>query len=455
MRNIEFSLFSTRAFCGRVEELTVELVKKGVANFNNFCLAFGYYEVDLCKEFFMDIAKKQKINNIRLIFNGFSGPRVESQINELKDLADSLIEIAEKVEIKLSFQTGLFHTKLLIASNEATSTSFIGSANFTYAAFYKNEEIWVQITPSPDDLVSYFNRVWADEDSLEINSIDTSKEVIPPSDITSFFRTGTLFFKPTALLPSSINPFTEFLSSLSDVQKGTLGSVPLPFSEGSTGIGPFNIKRSLNLGDDTEDLEKSGKKFSIKPFSIETCFGFWVPEAVLKDLYEKMDEVSSERRKYYADLQRKYREKKRIEVEKDFRTYFQRGKSIFIERGIDFSKFLKSKDLVDFVSEERISKFFDNFEKDLDSEPFIQKLCSPFVVAPMPELADDPNLFKEFSSSFYDYLSFLSNKIDRKTPRVPRKIFEALEINSAISSDEIAELFQSFFETYSWPLDYW
>lgn len=260
-------LFSTRSFASAAEKLSVESLASSLADARTVFMASAYYDVAFCRALLAKVPKTAA--SVRLVFNGLGGARLLAQRDQLADLQRSLKNRSPAAEIRLAFAPGIFHTKLLMAEGTGGTVAYVGSANATMAAMKVNEEILLRVSGSAA-LSDYADRIW--KEAIPLANAD---EKAKPKNLIAFFRTGALYFKPTTNLQITLNPFTPLLAALPDGEKKKLGTASLPYADQETGIGPFNLRRALELGDEAPD-----NKVSVKPYSIETSLGYWVPQAL-------------------------------------------------------------------------------------------------------------------------------------------------------------------------------
>jgi len=473
-------LFSNHYHSGEKNKLLAETVSESLGRFSKVSMAFAYYDSKFCINLLFNSTIQRGNSEIRIIFNGLKGSRLESQWNDLISLKIKLEKRFHKVSIKLFFEKGIFHSKLILAQDQNVGLVFVGSANLTNAAYSINEEIFLQIKGQVTQFSDYFERIWTSSEAIDILDMKPEEdEVVPADSLVNFFRAGSLFFKPNSLLQFGFNPFSEFLNSLSDLEKQKLGSVPLPFSEGTTGVGSFNIKRAMGFSDNAiVDNEKKQSRFSIKPYSIETCLGFWVPDAFRYELIEKLDEVGQHKQGYYEKLRARLKSIAENEIERNYSKYCDRAFEEFLKKEISFTQFFRNKYcwqieneyeqikeakkkqqefLITFKHEvsNRFQTFFDRFKQDLANDDLIKRICSPYVEGILPEIWDDYDAYDEFKTSFFEYLEFLSTKIESKIGKVPGIIFYRLEIDSEITKDEIEDKLKRYIEEEKWGIDDW
>jgi PLD-like domain len=290
-------LLSTRRYTSAGDKLTVASLGARLGAARRIFLAAAFYDIAFCKALLAHAPNDTK--SIRLVFNGLGGSRLITQRDELTKLERALRKRFSDVQVRLAFEPGIFHTKLLLIHSSRKQTAFVGSANATMAAMSVNEEILLE-APGEGAIESYAERIWTA--STHLSRLD---ERLAAKSLVSFFRTGSLYFKPTTTLQTTINPFTELLGALPDADRQKLGPVTLPHSDQESGVGAFNLRRAAGLSDPSRDAEdRENLKASVKPYAVETCFGYWVPRAVGGELHATLQKVGAGKRARLLELRK-------------------------------------------------------------------------------------------------------------------------------------------------------
>ena len=105
--------------------------------------------------------------------------------------------------------------------------------------------------------------------------------------LAAFFRTGNLYYQPYANLRVTVNPFKPLLDRLPPAEKAKLSPFTSPYAEAEGGIGAFNVRLVYQdtVGRTVDVVSK--KQARIRPYAVETCYGYWVPEPFM----DKVDEI--------------------------------------------------------------------------------------------------------------------------------------------------------------------
>jgi HKD family nuclease len=391
------SVASTKTISDAVEKLDLLWVKNFISGADKVEIAAGFYDVKFLNGL---LDNHSKVKQIRMVFNGLGGQRLKDQINELQILTNNLKSKRISVEIRLAFAPGMFHSKLFLATEGSSTRALIGSANATLAAFARNEEILVTL-PKADTLAGYFDSIWNEAKHLDRLDV-TAKSLI------AFFRTGSLYFKPTVTISLTINPFRELLKTLSPDELQKLSGFKLPHADPESGIGPFNLKLAV-LGDatpidDSEDMQSI--KAGIKPWSIETCYGYWVPSAVDNKWSEKLKDASESRRNKWIKFRDALDRVSETDLCKSYKNYLDAVGEV-LERIPGYKDKIKHLKNNPFDSaESTFNKFVKRIKcRLLDDQ--LDQLTMPFRRGKIPELWDDDGAYEDFRDSFFDYMALI------------------------------------------------
>lgn len=455
---VSMRVASTRVKAAAVEGLKLSWMKDYFSGAEHISIAAGFYD----KDFILNLlGKHQSAQDIRLLFNGLGGHRLVAQRIELQELIQELkLSIPRKtpnIDVRLYFAPGMFHSKLFLISQGSSISALVGSANATTAALKRNEEILIPLENAAA-LNDYFNSAWDEGKSLA--DLD-----LKANSLVSFFRTGILYFKPVTTLAITINPVRMLLNLMSDDERNLLGGKSLPYAEQETGIGSFSLKFAIQnekIGEDADDstdeeneneVEKQRQRASIVPWSIETCFGYWVPSALdaawqenlqaagaLKEqkwitFLEQLDAISDE------ELLGKYQEyldaiQLELKVIPKLPEYLAKLK----QNPFDTSIF---------------SKFFAQVVLYLRDDNRRVRLTQPFIKGEVPEIWDDIQAYTSFRTSFFDHLNQVAHSKKVRPPKVPSKILNKLDTEQAQSGDELEAEFASYLEYTGWTDSEW
>ncbi len=423
----------------KIEELSRNILIREMKRAERIVIISAYYSTSFLETLLIKVNKnKRKKCSVSLIFNGFSGQRLYEQVSELEKFSGKLKNLGYKeISIFLNRGTTLFHTKLYFITNDSGSVWLAGSANASNAGFETNEEFLIKSKEKIRNIREYIDQVI--NDSEEIGDIDPDEAL--ESNIVGFFRTGSIYFKPNNQLSFT---FSEF--KLPDTIENAIRNIeerPRNTNPGKA-WGAYNLKFSLGLRDD--ENEKTSQ-VSLKPWSIETCYGYWVPNKYRFIVDNSVNEKSNSARRKFEEILSLIEVRGVDSLVDDYANYLNDAKLILRSHSIDHS--FDEKELVD-----KYRKFVERIVSKLSDKKRLDKLCLPLVSTGMPEIWEDPIAYDDFTESFFEYIA---NELIGKMPRVVRSIKENLGLNADSDSDEIASSFISYFEfdEAEWSDEYW
>lgn len=450
-RQDAMSVCSTRVQAASVGRMSIPWMATQVQGAEVLRIAAGFYDVD----FLENILKNCLAHTVYLMFNGLGGQRLHAQRAELDDLCKKLTRPGRTVHARLASAPGMFHSKLFLMTQNGKVTALIGSANATSAAFSRNEEILVSLADA-GALDAYFEAAWQDARSL--HSLEQ-----PATSLISFFRTGVLYFKPTATLTTTINPFRDLLKLMTSEEQALLGAVALPFSEQVTGIGPFSLKQALQKIAEDDDWEGKdsntesktvNSQLSIRRWSVETCFGYWVPSRLDQRWQTALSDAGAAKRGKIESFAHELRNIDTDSLNGKYQNYLDEVKKVMEERITRFAALrnMLERDPFDIAYFE---KFVTRVIAYLDDPRRIKRLAEPFISGAMPELWDDEEAYHDFRASFFDYLDqvVLSKYSKAKVAQV---ILKRLKVTEPVGSEEEwTSLFDDALEVDHWMEEEW
>ncbi|MBD8627637.1 phospholipase D family protein [Oxalobacteraceae sp. CFBP 8753] len=445
------SVSSSRVQAAAIDRMSIPWMARQVQGAEVVRIAAGFYDVD----FLESILKSCVAHTVCLIFNGLGGQRLHAQRAELADLCEKLTRADRTVTARLSFAPGMFHSKLFLMTQKGKVTALVGSANATSAAFMRNEEILISLADA-GALDGYFDAAWRDARSLH-------SLVQPATSLISFFRTGVLYFKPTATLTTTIHPFLDLLKLMTSEERALLGGVALPFSEQIAGIGPFSLKQALQKVVDTEDWEASdpGKEsgiisnqLSIKRWSVETCFGYWVPSRLDERWQIALNNAGAVKREKIESFAYELRKVDKETLNGKYQKYLSEVEKVLEERIVRLPALrnMLERDPFDIAFFE---KFVTRVIGYLDDPRRIRRLAEPFISGAMPEFWDDEDAYQDFRASFFDYLDQVVRS-NRSKAKVAQVILKRLKVVEPVGSEDgWTSLFEDALQVDYWEEDEW
>lgn len=443
---------STRVTADSIDKLSPPWMINYIAGADHIAIAAGFYDIEFVE---MLLLKHRSVQSVRLMFNGLGGSRLALQHDELGELERKLRKVGRSVDIRLKFAPGMFHSKLFLVTERGSTRALVGSANATTAAFSRNEEILVALADA-GALVQYFDTAW--DGASKLDAIDVAAK-----SLIAFFRTGILYFKPTASLATTLNPFRELIKSMLPEDRALLGAVELPHADQETGIGAFNLKLAIGrseLDDDQDSPDDEAispnavqaTRASIKPWAIETCFGYWVPSKLNDDLVRKLDEVGEQKKRRWEAFRDQLRAISDEELSQKYREYLDAVR-IALTKIPNLQRYLAELRRDPF-KEDIFNQFLAQVIKHLDDPRRIERLSLPFTPGAIPEIWDDALAYEDFSRTFFDYLDLVARREDYR-PTVPSAILKVLNFSESPGGDQLLEQFEEYLENNGWNDDNW
>jgi len=449
-----YRVASTSVQANGLEVLELSWMKQYISNAEDISIAAGFYDNNFIVSL---LGNCQSVKRIRMLFNGLGGQRLVEQRQELQTLLDELknnLGNRKNVDVRLYFSPGMFHSKLFLISRPGSIQALIGSANATTAAFTRNEEILVALEGG-DALNDYFNSAWDNAKSL--SELDLAANSLIP-----FFRTGRLYFKPIATLVTSINPFRKLLSLMTDDERQLLGAIALPYADQTTGIGSFSLKLVIKNNNDDMDLSideiddsdtEKQQRASIKPWSVETCLGYWVPSALDSVWQARLQEAGSRKKQKWENFREKLQATPDNELSSKYQEYLD-GVRNELKKITNLDQYLCNLNQDPFDTSV-FDKFYRQVMSYLQDEDRMARITLPFIDGEMPEIWDDIPAYYSFRTSFFDYLNLLAQSNRERLPTVPKIILSKLDTDESQSGALLENEFEEYLNDNPWKDSDW
>ena len=341
--------------------------------------------------------------DVRFVTNGLGGRRLKEQRDDLNALASRLGAQNRSAAIRLAFCSGIFHTKLYLFESEGDAVAWIGSANATSAAFNgHNEEVLMRLDPAPPSVLEYANWVWDTSSDLD----DCRPDV---DSLAAFFRTGDIYYHPYAHLRVTVNPFRPLLDRLPRDEKAKLSPFASPFAESEAGIGAFNIRLVYEDAVGLTVDQVSKKQARIRPYAIETCYGYWVPEPFM-DKVDGIIRSASAAKEQFLDGFLEWLEGEGFErTLSAFEGYLADAKRLVLDYEVDWETHAPQYGYV-FESSDPVEKCVEDLAGQLRHPVDRVKHSHAFVTARLPEIWDDVVARGHFEKTFFESLEAQSSR---------------------------------------------
>ena len=335
--------------------------------------------------------------DVKVVLNGLGGRRLATQVKELRSLQEELRKRSRSAEVQLAFAEGLFHTKLYLFGRGSESVAWIGSANATRAGLNgRNEEVLVRVTPVPRSVLAYVESAWSR--AVPVLSCPEAVNSLP-----DFFRTGVLHYKPYAILQTTINPFRHLIEVLPETEKQKISRFRSDFADNEGGIGAFNLNLMFKSVAEPESEEPPvGRgQVRLRPFAVETCYGYWVAERFVPDVDAKLRKASDQKRRR-LEAMRDWLRTDRDAIVGAYGSYLRDVRRMLRDARVEWREHAKPGLFEDLSA---IKRRVASLPAALSSER-LARHCQAFVPSEVPEIWEDDAAYGSFSETFFDSLAY-------------------------------------------------
>lgn len=396
-----------------VEQLSLEKLISLMKEKEIVKIVSCYYGIESLNKMLRALRGNSRQTDIVISAVGLSKENWIAQINMLLDEKNGLC-LGNHQNVYLYTKFSLLHSKIYFSKSSRFKESargakcLVGSANLSSNAFNCNEEILAEILDdeTKNSIEKYIDAILNDTDSLYSlrdliskkkkwgKNFDLSKEIGCPEDtksIIKFISSGYLFFQSRRnfSLGFSDNEFREETKD-KQVENTTNGQIFIKNSKS------LDVSAILGLSAEEDDesqelINNESKRISIRSNSVETCFGYWVPEeryeAVTSLIFSKDEDETAREKKYNQIYEALKLNEKSLseEANRNLRT-------AFTQAGLLENRFsYYQKKVLKHIKSKRI--YYEN-----NKELYV-KNC--FCITPMPNIFEDPVATTEFIDSLW------------------------------------------------------
>lgn len=401
-------------FLENVEQLSLEKLISLMKEKEVVKIVSCYYGIESLNKMLKALRGNSRRTDIVISAVGLSKENWITQINLLLDEKNGLC-LGNHQNVYLYTKFSLLHSKIYFSKSSRFKESargakcLVGSANLSSNAFNCNEEILAEILDdeTKNSIEKYIDAILNDTDCLynlrdlinkkrkDGENFDLSEEIECSEDsktIIKYISSGYLFFQGKRNFSLGFSD-KEFRDETKDkqVEDTTNGQ---NFVKNSKSLDVSAILGLSAEEDDDETQEQKNtelKRIQIRSNSVETCFGYWVPEEryePVTSLIFSKDEDETAREKKYNQI---------YEVLKSNENSLSKEagenlKTAFVQAGLSENRFSYYKvKVLKHIKSKRI--YYEN-----NKELYI-KNC--FCITPMPNIFEDPVATSEFIDSLW------------------------------------------------------
>ena len=404
----------------------IKPITKKLSGYSNISIISCFYGKNFLDRLLDQLPQKNCKTNIIVSSIGSSNKKLKSIIS---DLLEVKVHQTQRILLYVCRDVSMLHTKLYLAYNKkrraSNSCCLVGSANLSDKAFNLNEEILVDITDWDDKERAYnyfqkikesafdiskhhkkYIRTRSDEEKnaiiyeilREINDGEVKKG---KETVFEFLNAGFLAFRANKNFSIGLSTSNDWKTLV----KGISDQLPSVISSHSIDVADILGVKNLDYND--SEPEKKGRKnrFGIKTYSIETCFGYWVPRGYF---YKEVDDILFNRSNRKDDYEKIYKalEENSQSLTQNAETRFNRLFDAIIEKKTIIETDVVQKERIktdilqkkDSIREELIKHiqkkkiFYKKYKKD-----YLQR---GYYLSPMPYIWDDVPSVNDFLDSF-------------------------------------------------------
>lgn len=436
------------SYVSRVNALTFENLVKEMKKKDHVYIVSCYYGIDALNKF---LDKIKGGNRTTKVIVSAVGPSSQNWISQVKTLLDKNegIKLHRNQNVFLYTKHSLLHSKIYLSKSSrrdwvGQARCFIGSANLSENAFNCNEEILADITDcsTKKAINAYIDVILRDKDHL-YSLRDLKKRYEKEGDkfdleallktqdnhvntLAEYFLSGKLVFKclrnfslgfgdsewRNEIRETSASGFVKKNKTL-DISS-ILGYANFDsINDGNEDFSEDTDTDEAYYGEFKDDSEtiskeaeennaknngKSRENLTIRSNSVETCFGYWVPQERL-DIFEKL---VPEYLKKDSPLKQKYEmihnalEENSVNLSETVKNNLENA---FKEVSLPLKRYEHyRKKIIEHIKQRKIF-----YEKNKNLY-----LMKGFCITPMPNIFDDPVATQEFLNSLWDDICFRS-----------------------------------------------
>lgn len=405
-------------------ELLSGALKYDAARATRIQIVSGYFGEEYVIELLSQIPTKKARSccSVTLIFGYESSTEFLYGQVKVSELERRILGLGYKklnLTIKLFRDNAPLHTKLYGFLLTTRPVWYVGSANLSKAIDGGRHELMLRITGKSVALDSYVNSLLDYEPQRLVGD---NSEIV---GLNRFFSAGSILFRPSRYRRFTYDGFAIDPDDRRELSKQLGRNTQVPHSDPSAEGFGFDLLSAIGVAAAKQD-EKHAVK--VRPYCVETAYGYWVPTAYTHVIKEKLAEGrKSEERRFRA-----IREALSIvsdeRLRSEFSDYLEASKRFFTDIGINARP--KSNILAAFQDFLNIRRTW------LGDDEWINRNSSKLSLAEMPYIWSDVRASELFVTSFCDDVCSVLNSSDRK-PKIYRIIKDRLQLGDNPVAEDV------------------
>lgn len=420
-----------------------EALEAAASSANEITILGGFYSVDpviaLCKRV---RRSKRKACKVRIAIGIEATSAIPATWADMRRLRDKLLKggFRDVVVAVVKSSPVHFHTKLFRFLKTTRPVWFVGSANPGSA----RHELMVRLSGRHEALSAYVAAVFA-------KAVDVA---LPPpaaeiATLRDFFMAGLLCHKPPAQRLFTFDAFRFDPRHHERLAEALAGSSGVSHANPRTQGFGFDLRSPLQIADDAGDPEFDGApggRLQIRPYSIDTVFGWWMPQAYGDYVRGKVaeDEASRERRLAEIGAMLRSPEGERS-VREAFASHVDTLGSFLETHGID-ARPVSNREL-------RFDRFVTSRIKALSDPVTVQRHARSMTLTGMPDIWEDGVAVEEFERSFFEDLAFRAGGPTQ--PAIVKSIIARLDDETLSIGSDFEEALSAAIAEEPWTDDDW
>jgi len=225
-----------------------------------------------------------------------------SKIFSNDKINNTLIKYSKNIHIFLVRYGKLFHSKLYYIKSDKNIKVSIGSLNFTFNAFQRNEEILNEYIEDIDTQSEYVSSIEEYIYSLEEKSEKVTKELKnrhSNSDLRSLLLDGYIYYESKEEESFSFklklpNKMRKIDTEIDPTLKANI-------------VDSLTLERLILESPNLKNItfpKMNNSRSGWKKYCIETCYGYWSPSSFNDNLINILNEKEANRKPYFKKIKK-------------------------------------------------------------------------------------------------------------------------------------------------------
>lgn len=419
-----------------------EALKREIVNATEVTMFGGFYSVDPLVKLCTCIPKRSRKNcRIRIVVGLDAKTSVPKTWDDMRRVRSRLLaeKFVDPVVAIVDSSPVHFHTKPFRFVHRTHPVWFVGSAN----PGSSRHELMVRLGGRHDALSAYIRAVLAK--AVDVGGVVVSHQI---DTLRDFFLAGVLCHRPQPPRLFTFDAFQIQPAHRDQLSAALAGSAGVSHASPETNGFGFSLLSALEgyVSDQSQPSRVKNDRTSLSPYSIDTVFGRWMPNAYADRVRSRIVSRDEKRSRQLMMLGGRLQgHAGRREAHRAFSEHVASMEAFLSTHQIDAREIPNRT--------QRFDAFIAARTRSLTNPEAVERYARSVMLTAMPDIWADDSAVEDFEASFFDDLAFRADTKSR--PAIIRSVVDWLANPSLVTGEDFQEAMEASLMELPWTESDW